>query len=376
MQVAWVKSSLQWHGENIELEIRFTNVNPDNGQRVHIIFPLKLVDTYMKIEKFTDTYFNLSLNEFKQTASNKISDVKKGIMFPVLEDKLNSFNKDLTSNHLEKLDTKLKTLNEKNKKLKSNLIIKKAHLKLRKPVFNVKGEQVSSENKIQTETIKSIVDIQKQQEQITKKVDDIKLEKEHIVKNPIQENAMIKELKKDSDSIVNQMKNGMTASKIDIKDFKKNNTFNKQHVFHTEDVVKKILKGNELKKIDMSTIPKSVNLNELKKKLEVTNFNFVTKEIKYVKYSYNDIETLLNLNSLIVDSSVIPEYMCCKPTIGQLINMDFSQIEKKIIAQDYFHYTHGNDGSLIFITQPHPYEKKIGNAILENLISDHKSQLV
>jgi hypothetical protein len=183
---------------------------------------------------------------------------------------------------------------------------------------------------------------------------------------------MIKELKKDSDSIVNQMKIGMTPNIVDIKEFKKNKTFNKQKVFHEENTVKNILKNSEIRKINMTTIPKSVNLNDIKKKLESTNFNFVTKKIKYVKYSYSDIDTLLNLNSLIVDASIIPDYMCCKPTIGQLINMDFSQIEKKIIAQDFFYYTHGNDGSLIFITQPHPFEKKIGNVILANLISDTK----
>lgn len=372
MQVAWVKSSLQWHGENIKLEIRFTNINPANGQRVHIVFPLILVDTYIKIEKFTDTYYNLSFNEFKQNASNKIVDLKKGVMFPVLEDKLNSFTKDLTTKHITKLDTKLKKLTDKQKKLKTNLLNKKKKLKVKIPIFKVNGEQIISENKMQIDTIKTIIDIQKQQEQIIKNVDDIKLEKDYIIKNPIQENAMIKELKKDSDSIVNQMKIGMTPNIVDIKEFKKNNTFNKQKVFHEENTVKNILKNSEIRKINMTTIPKSVNLNDIKKKLESTNFNFVTKKIKYVKYSYSDIDTLLNLNSLIVDASIIPDYMCCKPTIGQLINMDFSQIEKKIIAQDFFYYTHGNDGSLIFITQPHPFEKKIGNIILENLISDTK----
>lgn len=375
MQVAWVKSSLQWHGENIKLEIRFTNINPANGQRVHIVFPLILVNTYYKIEKFTDTYYNLSFNEFKLNASNKIADIKKGVMFPVLEDKLNSFTKDLTNNHVTKLDTKLKKLIDKQKKLKSNLLMKKKKLKIIRPIFKVTGEQVTSENKIHVDTIKSIIEIEKEQEQIIKKVDDIKLEKEQIIKNPIQENAMIKELKKDSDSIINQMKIGMTPNIVDITVFKKNNTFNKQKVFHTENTVKNILKNSEIRKINMSTIPKSVNLDDLKKKLETTNFNFVTKKIKHVNYSYSDIDTLLNLNSLIVDASIIPDYMCCKPTIGQLINMDFSQIEKKIIAQDLFYYTHGNDGSLIFITQPHPFEKKIGNVILESLASDTKVQL-
>ena len=58
------------------------------------------------------------------------------------------------------------------------------------------------------------------------------------------ENAMIKELKKDSDSIVNQMKIGMTPNIVDITEFKKNNTFNKQNVFHEENTVKNILKNS------------------------------------------------------------------------------------------------------------------------------------
>ena len=356
IQIVWTKSSLQWYGENIELEIRFVCLNPDNGLRVHIVFPLKLVDTYMKIENFSDTYFNLGLNEFNHNPSNKISDVKKGIMFPVLEDKLNTLTKDLTNKHIISLDNKIKILDETNKKLNSNL-------KIEKPIFKVNGEQIFDKDlldKVNKETNKSII-------QNTKKVNDIKLHKENIIKNPIQDNAMIIELKKNSDLNVNQINNGMTSA-YKLGDLKKNKTFNKQNVFHSESAVKKILKNFAIKKIKMSTIPKSVNLNDLKKKLESTNFNFVTKEIKNVKYSYSDIDTLLNLNSLIVDTSIIPDYMCCKPTIGQLVNIDFCQIQSKLLAQDLFYFTHANDGSLIFITEPHPYEKKIGNAILQNII--------
>jgi len=382
MQVAWVKSSLQWHGENIQLEIRFTNINPDNGQRVHIVFPIKLVDTFKKIEKFTDTYFNLNLNEFQQKASNKIGDVKNGVMFPVLENKLNTFAKDITTKHITKIDKKLKDLTNIHNKIKSNLLSKKAHLKIKKPFFRVKGETILSERvalaeikmlQANAESVKTIINLEKQQNDIIKKTNALKLDKLNVIKNPIQENTMIKELVKDSNSIVNQMKNGMNSTLIDIKTFKKNKTFNKQNIFHSEIKIKTVLKDINVSKIDMKTIPKSVDLNDLKKKLESTNFNFVTKEIKNVKYSYADVDCLLNLNSLIVDTSVIPDYMCCKPTIGQLINMDFSQIQNKIIAQDFFYYTHGNDGSLIFITQPHPFEKKIGNVILENLTSDSKS---
>ena len=382
MQVAWVKSSLQWHGENIQLEIRFTNVNPDNGQRVHIVFPIKLVDTFKKIEKFTDTYYNLNLNEFQQKASNKIGDVKNGVMFPVLEDKLNTFAKDVTTKHINKIDKKLKDLTNIHNKIKSNLLSKKAHLKIRKPFFGIKGETILSERvalaeirmlQANAESVKTIINLEKQQNDIIKKTNTLILDKLNVIKNPIQENAMIKELTKNSKSIVNQMKNGMNSTLVDIKTFKKNKTFNKQNLFHSEIKIKSALKDINVSKIDVKTIPKSVDLNDFKKKLESTNFNFVTKEIKNVKYSYADIDCLLNLNSLIVDTSVIPDYMCCKPTIGQLITMDFSQIEKKIIAQDFFYYTHGNDGSLIFITQPHPFEKKIGNVILENLISDTKS---
>jgi len=381
MQVAWVKSSLQWHGENIDLEIRFTNVNPDNGQRVHIVFPIILVNTFIKIEKFTDTYFNLGLNEFQQEASNKISDVKKGIMFPVLENKLNTFTKNLTTKHIDKINKKLDDLNNIHNRIKSNLLSKKAHLKIKRPFHKMIGETILSERvaiaeikmlQANADSVQAIINLEKQQNDIIKKTDDLNLDKENIIKNPIQENTMIKELVKDSKSIANQMKNGMNSSSTDIKAFKKNKTFNKQRIFYSKTKIKGALKDININKIDVNTIPKSVDLNDFKNKLESTNFNFVTKDIKNVKYSYADIDTLLNLNSLIVDISIIPDYMCCKPTIGQLINMDFSQIEKKIIAQDSFYFTRGNDGSVSFITQPHPFEKKIGDAILESLISDNK----
>ena len=281
MKFEWVKSSLVWYGDNIKLEIRFTCVNPTSGQRVHIVFPLILVDTYMQMEKFTDTYYNLNLNKFEHNFSRK----NKGIMFPILENKLNTFTQE------------------------------------------------------------------------------------------IMENPMIKELNKNSDLLINQMKTGMMPRIVDESDFQPNNTFNQRKVYHSEDKIKEILKNTEIKKIIIDNIPKSVNLNNLKNTLDSVNFNFITREIKNVKYSYRDIDTLLNLNSLMVDVSLIPEYICCSSNIGQLINIDFDQIEKKIVAQDTFYYTHENDGSLVLITQPYPYEKKIGNAILENYSSNNSNSL-
>jgi hypothetical protein len=333
MKVGWVKSSLQWYNDDIELEIRFTCVNPNNGQRVHITFPLKLVDTYMKMEKFSDTYYNLNLNQFNNNFSRKIN----GVMFPVLEKKLNTFTQNITNQYINKLDKQINKLDEK---------------------ITIIDEETIIDEKINNLDEETIID--------KKKSNNIKLVKQEIIKNPLIENPMIKEFKKDSDSIINQMKTGMMPRVVDENNFKPNYTFNKRKIYHSEDKVTEILKNTEIKKIRIDNIPKSINLNNLKNTLDSVNFNFVTKEIKNVNYSYGDIDTFLNLNSLIVDTSIIPEYMCCSSVIGPLINMDFSFIEKKINAQDTFYNTLSNDGSLSLITQPHPYDKKIGNALLKN----------
>jgi hypothetical protein len=131
--------------------------------------------------------------------------------------------------------------------------------------------------------------------------------------------------------------------------------------------VKSELKKFNTNKIDIANIPVNKKLNDLSKTLKTTNFNSVTSQIKNVKYSANDIDTLFNLNKLLVDCSVIPEYMCCKPTMGNLINIDFMPIQNKILAQSSFYYTNANDGSLLLITQPQPYDIKFGNTILQNL---------
>ena len=273
MKVSWVKSSLQWVGNNIQLEIRFTYVNPNKGTRLHIVFPVVLVDTYVVMEKFTDTYYTPSETYIDPANFMNKKSLKKGIMFPVLEEKLNTFS----------------------------------------------------------------------------------------------ENPMIIEFKKENKSLATQMKEGTMNIRCDSETFKENIILKKEKKYHSGSSVKNALKNFNINKINIKTIPKSVDLNNFVEKLNSINFNIVTKDINNVKYSYNDIDSLLNLNSLIVDTSLVPDYICCSSTIGNLINIDFNDIQKKILAQDYFYYTHGNDGSLYFITQPHPYEKKIGNVILENL---------
>ena len=366
MQVSWSKSPLQWYGENIDLEIRFTFKNSEDGKSVHIIFPLKLVNTIMNTEYFTDTYFDLQFNDFKTEINNsahKFEGLNKGIMFNVTEPSLTSPKS--KQEHIMKLNNRKKKLNMKKRLFEQktralsekNNIIGEMLIKSIKPI----PIDISPPLKIDTSTNlrieKSIND--HEQKQI--------IEADKATYVPLEESNLIKEFKKSSDSIKNQKTVGIMRPIMETIFYKKNRAYVKQESVHPVQKVKSELKQFNTKKIDIANIPVNKKLNDLSKKLKTTNFNSVTSQIKNVKYTASDIDTLFNLNTLIVDCSVIPEYMCCKPTMGNIINIDFSGIQNKILAQSSFYYTNGNDASLILITQPQPYDIKIGNTILQNL---------
>jgi hypothetical protein len=369
MQVSWAKSPLQWYGENIDLEIRFTLKNSDDGKSVSIIFPLKLVNTIINTENFTDTYFDLQYNNFKTEINNnphKFDDLNKGIMYNVTEPTLTSptikqeFIKKLR-NRKKKLNLKKRVFEEKTRVLSEKNIIGEMLLKSIAPI----PIDVPPPLKIDTSTSlrieKSIND--HEQKQI------IELDKATYV--PIEESNLIKEFKKSNDSIKNQPNVGIMRPIMETIFYKKNKAFVKQETVHPIQKVKSELQNFNTKKIDIANIPIRKNLKDLAKTLKTTNFNSVTSEIQNVKYTSNDIDTLFNLNTLIVDSSVIPEYTCCKPTMGNIINIDFSSIQNKILAQSSYYYTTANDGSLILITQPQPYDLTLGNNILKNLSKEN-----
>jgi len=295
MQVSWVLSSLLWFCNDIKLEMRITNVNPDDGKKVQIVFPLMLT----KIpENFSDTYFDFDLNNFKselKSSPYKFGDTKKGLIYPV-------------STECE------------NKKL----LIEKVKNKYNKVIA----------------------------EEEIRKIDD---------------NTMIKEIQRETALLNNQMLDGIMRPVTETKYFKKNRVYSKGKDFHPISKVKNALKNLNYDKINIKSIPKSTDLSNFSNILKANNFNTVTDKINNVKYSDKDAETILNLNSLLVDHNLIPEYICCTPITGELLTFDFKKLQEKILAQDSFYYTSANDGSLIFITQPQPFDEIIGNTIIKNL---------
>lgn len=124
-----------------------------------------------------------------------------------------------------------------------------------------------------------------------------------------------------------------------------------------------------LDKIKPGKIPDDINIDYIKKYLEQIKFNEVTKDIQNVKYSFNELMSFLYLDFLITDESIIPEYVCCNEATSstQNVNFDLQELEKKILNQESFYCTSGIDNSVIYITQPYPFNKKIGKKIFNNI---------
>jgi len=308
MQVSWYKSSMKWYGDNIALENRFTFVNSADGGRVHIIFPLILIDLPI-VEKFVDTYFDKGLNKFESEYNHtpyKFGDLKKGIINPISENIPYSKNK--------KIEDKAKI---KAKNISKNIIL---------------------------------------QEKIKDKILD-----------ELDKNAMVKNIQKDTAKLTNQMNDGIMRPVTETLYFKSNNVHSSNKEYHEPNLVRASLSSINHNKIDVKTIPSNVNLDDLSNKLSNSNFNSIMNQIKNVKYSISDIKNLLNLNTLLINTNIIPEYICCSPVKGELINFNFFKIQDKILAQEIFYYSSEPDSSLLLFTQPQPFNKQIGNAILSNL---------
>ena len=130
-----------------------------------------------------------------------------------------------------------------------------------------------------------------------------------------------------------------------------------------------------LDKLDLTTVPKNTDLQKLNKILNDNNFNDLTENIPNVKYTLFEASTLLNLDLLIIDSSIIPEYICCNPNItsSKLIKINLATtIQEKLLNQQLFYKARSLDGNLVFITQPYPFDKKTGKDIYSKLIKTNK----
>lgn len=124
----------------------------------------------------------------------------------------------------------------------------------------------------------------------------------------------------------------------------------------------------DLEKLDMKQIiNKDVNLDALNIALKKINFNEISSQLNNQQISLKDIHSFLNLDKLVTNKADVPTYKCCSPNIGKVVTIDLCPIATKITNQEKLYITSGNDGSTILIAKPQPYNKEIGEYILENL---------
>lgn len=136
----------------------------------------------------------------------------------------------------------------------------------------------------------------------------------------------------------------------------------------------KLLSGINLDKLDLSSISNDLDLNYVKDYLTTINFNNTVKSINNVKYTIKEATSLLYLDYLVIDPTLIPSYICCSPTsnYNQYVVVDLEELQTKILNQNKFYCTTALDGSITYITQPYPFNENMGNHIYNNLINTLK----
>lgn len=289
-QISWTKSKLNWHDEEIPLEIRLTNINNNTGQLTHIIFPVKLID-----EKLTESFNNT-------------------LTYPV----------------------SVQNNGEQNN-----------------------GEQLNIEQLIKNFDLNSFLN------QIITILSDTKLIDKNLsnIKDVIEKNSdFLKKIKEEASKLINNI------SQIDP-------TIKNKFDLNDPDIVSKIvniknkLTEDTLKKLDLSNIMNTVgiDLDKFKIILDKINFNEVAKHFENQQFSTYDINSFMNLNSLLTDKSDVPSYLCCSPNYGKVVSVNLCQTGQKVVDQEKFFVTSGNDNSKILITKPQPYNKAIGEQMYKNL---------
>jgi hypothetical protein len=137
---------------------------------------------------------------------------------------------------------------------------------------------------------------------------------------------------------------------------------------------KQIFSKIDLDKLDLSKIPNDFNLKFVKDYLNSINFNLLVNPIKNVKYTIKEATSLIYLDYLLIDPTIIPTYICCSPvSISiQYINIDLQELETKLLNQDKFYCTESLNKSVTYITQPYPYNQVAGNYIYNSLMDTLK----
>ena len=219
-------------------------------------------------------------------------------------------------------------------------------------------------------------------DKISQSMKDGLIHKPVVIKNVIfdenvNKNTMINEIDNSNKSIIGQMTFGVMKSffgKYFTNNAVLDNQVRKTSYLNPTNVMNQLSELN-FDKLDLTTVPKNTDLNELNKIINNNNFNKMTEQIPSVKYTLFEASTLLNLDSLVTDSSIIPDYVCCNPNItsSKLITIDLTEsIQEKILNQQLFYKATSLDGNLVLITQPYPYDKKTGKDIYNKLSTTNK----
>jgi len=137
---------------------------------------------------------------------------------------------------------------------------------------------------------------------------------------------------------------------------------------------KSILPGINLDKLDLSDIQNNFDFSYIKDYLNKINFNNLVESINNIKYTIKEASSIIGLDYLIVEPSIIPTYICCSPESVSIdyINTNLKDLESKILNQNKFYCTQSLDKSITYITQPYPYNQIMGNKIYNSLTSTLK----
>jgi hypothetical protein len=349
-QLALAKSKLNWYGVEIPLEIRLTHINTVTQGLTHIIFPIKLVNTDEKetfcntkenfsnlissyiISKIGNEITNLTKSDLVSKIGNEVDNLSKSDIVSKIGNEINNLS---NIGNLTKSDIVSKIGNEIDNLSKSDIVSK-----IGNEITNLSKSDIASKLRNEIDNLSKSDIVSKIGNEITN------LSKSDIISkigNEITNLSNIGNLTK-SDIVskigneINNLSKSDVAFKIgnEIRNLLKSdistkigNEIRKLSPSEVVDKVKEIdnkLPNIELDKLDLKSIitTNNVNLEGLNKKLENMNFNEIATKFNNQKFSLNDINSLLNLNTLVENTENIPTYNCCAPNYGNVVNINNS----------------------------------------------------
>lgn len=372
-QVSWTKSKLNWHDEKMPLEIRLSHMNTETQQLTHIIFPIRLVDSEVKtVEGFADGFFGLDLGKLPSVPNvSNLSQISNITPLGNIGSNLSRIANVTPLGNLSSLATGATQTGKNIFSTVSNTFGSQAGVISSLPTPNIGLPNIANvQNLLKAPEINKILDSDKfktlvpqnEVQNIIQNIRNANQLDQNTLKNIIKENINNK-LKEEATKAANQLIDKYPTLKSVP------NITNPEIVVKVQEVTQKLPDVN-IDKLDVVSVIKKkddVDLEKLNEKLNKINFNEVTKDFKNQKFNLNDINSLMNLDTLVVDKDAIPSYHCCSPAYGKVVDVNLCPTATKVLDQENFYFTTGKDNSVILISKPQPYNKKLGKKILRNL---------